>query len=163
MPIRGHALALAAGLLAGAAVGLPAGAEPARDAQAQANERLVRQAFDQWSRGNGTIFDLLHEQARWTIAGASPVSGVFHSRRELLDVSVAPISAKLAKPIVPLVRHIHADDDTVIVFWDGRATAKDGSAYDNSYAWRMQMRDGKIIDVLAFLDTWRLVELLKPQ
>jgi hypothetical protein len=37
----------------------------------------------------------------------------------------------------------------VIVLWDGRGIATDGQPYENTYAFFMQMRDGKVIDVTA--------------
>jgi uncharacterized protein len=41
----------------------------------------------------------------------------------------------------------------VIVLWDGRGTANDGQPYENSYAWSLKMRDGKVIDGTAFHDS----------
>ena len=51
------------------------------------------------------------------------------------------------------VRSIHADADTVIVVWDGRGVANDGKPYENSYAWIMRLRDGKVVDGTAFYDS----------
>jgi uncharacterized protein len=57
-------------------------------------------------------------------------------------------------PLRPVrIRSIHADGDTVIVLWDGHGTANDGQPYNNSYAWFMRMRDGKITDGTAFYDS----------
>ncbi|SAI74792.1 Ketosteroid isomerase-related protein [Bordetella ansorpii] len=160
MAIRTFPLALASGLLLSMALTVTAHAESARGGPAQANEKLVRQAFERWRLGQGSVFDLLHDDVRWTVAGNSPVSGVYRSKKDLMNTAVAPITARLSTPIVPQVQQVHAQGDAVIVVWQGRATAKDGSAYDNSYAWHMRMQDGKIVDVLAFLDTWRLAQLL---
>jgi ketosteroid isomerase-like protein len=54
---------------------------------------------------------------------------------------------------------VYADGDTVIVLWDGRGTANDGKHYENSYAWFMKMRDGKVIDGTAFYDSISFNEL----
>ena len=51
------------------------------------------------------------------------------------------------------IRSVYADGDTVIVCWDGRGIANDGQPYENSYAWFMTMRDGKVIDGTAFYDS----------
>jgi uncharacterized protein len=45
---------------------------------------------------------------------------------------------------------VNADGDTVIVLWDGRGIANDGKPYENSCAWFMKMRDGKVVDGAAF-------------
>jgi alcohol dehydrogenase, propanol-preferring len=37
------------------------------------------------------------------------------------------------------------DGDTVIIFFDANGTARDGIPYGNTYAWFLDMRDGKVI------------------
>lgn len=68
-----------------------------------ANTDLVRQAFANWQQGKGTVFDLLAPNAKWTVAGTSPVSGVYNNKAELAHV-VRSITARLATPIVPTVQ-----------------------------------------------------------
>jgi ketosteroid isomerase-like protein len=48
---------------------------------------------------------------------------------------------------------VYADGDMVIVLWDGAAMARDGKAYENTYSWYLQMREGKIIGATAFFDS----------
>jgi len=70
-----------------------------------------------------------------------------------LDEVIDPLNKRLSKLIVPTVRSIFEDGNTVIAIWDGAATAADGQPYNVSYAWFMEMKAGKIIKVTAFLDT----------
>ena len=118
-------------------------------------------AFAPWRDGRGSVFDLLHEDVEWTVAGTSPVSGVYRSRAQFLEQAVAPIGARLATPIVPTVEQVLAQDNMVVVVWSGQATTRDGGTYRNRYAWHMQLREGRIVRVVAFLDTWALAELLR--
>jgi ketosteroid isomerase-like protein len=124
------------------------------------NTRLVREAFDAWAAGTGSVFDLLHEDLVWTVAGTSPVSGTYTSRADFLARAVQPINARLATPITPQVQHVVAEGDAVVVVWDGTATAHDGRPYRNSYAWHMVLDGGRILRVVAFLDTWALQALM---
>jgi ketosteroid isomerase-like protein len=123
------------------------------------NKRAIRAAFDAWRDGTGGIFDLLAEDATWTVAGNSPVSKTFGSRQEFMDVVVKPFNARLSSPLKPTVRGIYADEDMVIALWDGAGVARDGKPYKNSYAWFMRMRDGKILNVVAFLDTIEFTDI----
>ena len=41
----------------------------------------------------------------------------------------------------------------IIVLWDGAVTARDGKAYENTYMWYLEMRDGKIVNKVAFYDS----------
>jgi ketosteroid isomerase-like protein len=53
----------------------------------------------------------------------------------------------------PTVRGIYADGDMVIALFDAEGTARDGRSYKNTYTWYLQMRDGQIVNVVAFFDT----------
>lgn len=126
----------------------------------QTNATLVREAFTNWQQGKGTVFDLLAPNARWTVAGTSPVSGVYTSKAELTQV-VRSITARLATPIVPTVQSIVAEDDVVVVLWNGTATALDHKPYNNSYLWHMTFKNGQVVEVTAFLDTYVLDDLMR--
>lgn len=127
----------------------------------EANSNLVRQAFVNWQQGKGTVFDLLAPDAVWTVAGSSPVSGVYDSKTELIEQAVRPISARLATPISPTVQSIIAQDDIVVVLWNGTATALDRKPYNNTYLWHLTFKDGQIIQAMAFLDTYVLNDLMR--
>lgn len=158
--LLGFALALApATALAGTPSASPS---PAPDPSgAHANAALVRKAFDAWRDGQGSVFDLLHPQVEWTVAGYSPVSAVYRGREQFMAEAVVPINARLATPITPRVEHLLAEGDAVMVLWSGQARAQDGSTYRNRYAWHMQLRDGQVVRVVAFLDTWALDQLMR--
>lgn len=126
------------------------------------NRRAVQTAFDNWRRGGaGNPFDLLASDVKWTNAGTSTVSGTFHSRRDFMDQVVTPFNSRLQTPLVPIVRGLYADGDTVIVLWDGAAIARDGKAYENTYSWYLKMRDGKIVNVVAVYDSAAFDDLWK--
>ncbi len=111
--------------------------------------------------GPGGVFELLADDVVWSVAGDSPVSGTYRSRKAFLDDAVAPITARLAGPIVPTIERIVADGDHVVVLWQGSAQARDGSTYRNHYAWHLQLHEGRIVRATAFLDTWALTRLLE--
>lgn len=117
------------------------------------NKNTIQTAFEAWRNGTGSVFDLLAADATWTIVGYSPVSRTFNSKQEFMDVVITPFNRRLLKPLQPTVRAIYADGDTVIALFDAEATALDGKPYQNTYAWFMQMRGGKIVRVTAFFDT----------
>jgi ketosteroid isomerase-like protein len=92
----------------------------------------------------------------WRIEGHSAVSKEYNGKQDFIDGVLAPFGARFSasEPFRPTrIRSIYADEDTVIVLWDGRGIATDGKAYENTYAFFMQMRDGKVIDVTALFDS----------
>ena len=125
------------------------------------NKKLIQQAFDQWARGSGNFFDLLTDDVRWTITGSSPYAKTYVGKQQFIDQSVTPLSVRLAKPIVPTVRNLYADGNVVVAIWDGATTAKDGKPYRTTYSWVMTLSDGRITQVIAFLDLAAYMDVLK--
>jgi len=117
------------------------------------NKEAVGKAFESWRGGTGNVFDLLEPDATWTIVGNAPVSRTYGSKQEFLDVVLAPFNARMSQRLVPKVRELFADGDTVIALFDADGIARDGKPYHNTYTWYMRMRAGRIIDVVAVFDT----------
>lgn len=116
------------------------------------NKQIVQEAFDNWARGTGSFFDLLSEDMQWTITGSTPLSKTYHGKKQFMDEVITPLNERLAIKIHPTVREIYANEDDVVVLWDGKAVAKDSRPYNMSYAWFLKMKDGKVVSVVAFLD-----------
>jgi uncharacterized protein len=117
------------------------------------NKELVQAGFDKWRDGTGSVFEFLAPDAKWTIVGNCPVSRTYQNRQEFLDQVITPFNARLSSRLVPAVRGIYADGDMVVVFFDGKGTARDGKPYENTYSWYLQMTNGQIVNVVAFFDT----------
>jgi ketosteroid isomerase-like protein len=117
-----------------------------------ANREIIRKAFEDWAAGRGGVFDLLADDADWTIVGRSAAAGTY-GKAEFLDRVIRPFNARLSAPLVPRVRALCADGDTVIALFDGSAAARDGRPYENTYTWYLQLRDGAITSATAFFDS----------
>ena len=123
----------------------------------EANRETVRQAFEAWRDGTSPITDLFAPEMVWRIEGRSRASREYRDKQQFVDEVLAPFAARFAtssEPFRPVaIRSVHADGESVIVLWDGRGIANDGEPYENSYAWFMTMRDGKVVDGTAFYDS----------
>jgi uncharacterized protein len=125
--------------------------------ETDANRETIREAFEAWMDGTGAITDVFAPDMAWRIEGHSVASREYASRQQFVDEVLAPFAARFAsssEPFRPIgIRALHADHDTVIVLWDGRGIANDGQPYENSYAWFLKMREGKVVDGTAFYDS----------
>ena len=74
---------------------------------------------------------------------------------------IRPFNARMSVGLKPTIRRMYADGDTVIVFFDASGTAKDGVPYANTYAWFLQLQDGKITNASALFDSIAFNELWK--
>jgi uncharacterized protein len=117
------------------------------------NKALIQGAFDKWQSGTGGPFELLADNARWTIVGSSPVSKTYENKEQFLAEVIRPFNARMAEPLKPTLRGLHADGDTVVVHFDAASRCHDGLPYRNTYAWFMLVRAGRVVSVTAFFDT----------
>ncbi|WP_246776873.1 nuclear transport factor 2 family protein [Microvirga sp. VF16] len=117
------------------------------------NKALVQQAFEAWAAGTGSPYDLLAEDVKWTITGNSLASKTYGSREAFIGEVIRPFNARMSVGLKPTIRRMYVDGDTVIVFFDASGTAKDGVPYANTYAWFLELHDGKITNASAFFDS----------
>lgn len=146
-------------------IGLDEGVTPAPEqltAASNRNREIVRKAYEAWAAGGSTFFDdLISKDVRWTIRGSGPVARTYVGRDAFIQEASAPLTARLAGPIKPTIRHLLADGDVVIAVWDGEAVARDGKPYSNNFVWVFRMADGKAVEVEAFLDLERYNEVVR--
>lgn len=130
----------------------------------QANLTLVQNAFAKWNAGTGGPYDLLAPDIIWTIVGHSDASRIYSSRDAFMSEVIHPFNARMSEGLKPTIRQITADGDKVIIFFDASGVAKDGKAYNNTYAWFWALRDNQVVrahaffDSIAFNDLWRRVQ-----
>jgi uncharacterized protein len=130
----------------------------------QRNKAAVRDRFAAWASGTGSPFELLAEDATWTITGRSAASKTYVGREAFLRDVIRPFNARMQAPLKPVVHDIYADGDTVVIFFDASTVARDGKPYTNTYTWYFDMRDGKVVkatamfDSIEFNDLWSRVQ-----
>jgi ketosteroid isomerase-like protein len=145
------------------AMPLAASAQGASTAEQDRNRALVQRGFDAWRDGTGSPYELLADDVNWTITGNSLAAKSFPSREAFLSEVIRPFNARMRDRLIPTIHRLYTDGDTVIALFDAKGTARDGKPYSNSYAWFLQMKDGRIVKAHAFFDSiafdefWRRV------
>lgn len=158
-------IALAAIGLAMTAIPTSAGANQGETLMANAptkqerNKALVQDRFTAWANGTGNPFELLDDNATWTITGRSAASKTYPNKEAFLVEVIRPFNARMQAPLKPTVHGIYADGDTVVIFFDAKTVAKDGKPYVNTYTWYFDMRDGKVVKATAMFDSIEFNEL----
>jgi uncharacterized protein len=125
----------------------------AKDQIETRNKAAVQAGFDAWSAGTGSPYDLLADDASWTIVGHSAASKTYPSKEAFMSEVIRPFNARMKVGLKPTIRNMYADGDTVVVFFDASGTARDAKPYANTYAWFLDLRDGKIVNAFAFFDS----------
>jgi ketosteroid isomerase-like protein len=127
------------------------------------SERLVLQFFATLSAGDlEGVRLMLHEEATWKPQVRSvPGAGIHRGPTGIVDDFLAPIRG-LFRPGDPkiIVDTICSKGALVMVESHSGGCLADGRAYENLYAWAVEVRDGKIHALREYFDSHYVVELM---
>lgn len=120
--------------------------------EANTNRATIAKAMDAWAAGTGGPYDLLADDAVWTISGNSLASKTYPSKEAFMSEVIRPFNARMQTRLIPSVHALYAEGDTVVAHFHAQGTARDGKPYVNSYAWILTLKDGRIVRAFAFFD-----------
>jgi ketosteroid isomerase-like protein len=130
-------------------------------ATAAGNKTLVRDAFMPWEQGDSApFFALIDEDVRWTVIGTTVASGDFDSKQAVIDEAFGPLLERLDGPLTARFIEVAADGDRVFLRFESTGVSTSGVRYDQAYCWAMTMRDGRITEIVAYLDTDLLARVM---
>ena len=112
-----------------------------------------------------TILDSFAEDATWLYPGSLPISGLWEGRDAIINDFLGGMGAYLdpSSPVVIELIDAFADGEQVLAEWTSKATAANGSAYDNRCLGVFTVRDGRITSVREFTDTAHVAATLFAQ
>lgn len=118
------------------------------------DKRLVREAFRPWEQGDsGPFFDLVADDVHWTVIGSTPASGVYESKQALINTAFGPLLGRLNGPLMTRFVDLATDGDKVFLRFESSGVAKTGLRYEQVYCFAMVMREQRIVEIVAYLDT----------
>jgi uncharacterized protein len=119
------------------------------------NKQLLRHVYAEISKGNvQPLLDSLADDVEWTIIGSTALSGTSRGKQEVIDKLLKPIRARLADaPIVFQPERFIAEGEYVVMQAKGRATALSGKPYNNTYCIVCRIVDGKVKEMVDYIDT----------
>jgi ketosteroid isomerase-like protein len=120
-----------------------------------ANKQLLQDIYAQISRGNlQPLLDSMADDIEWTIIGSTALSGTSHGKQEVIDKLLKPLRARLADgPIMFQPERFIAEGEYVVMQARGRATARSGKPYNNTYCIVCRIVDGKLKEMIDYVDT----------
>ena len=120
-----------------------------------ANKQLLQHAYAEISKGNvQPLLDSLADDVEWTIIGSTALSGTSRGKQEVIDKLLKPIRARLADgPIMFQPERFIAEGEYVVMQAKGRATALSGKPYNNTYCIVCRIVDGKVKELVDYIDT----------
>lgn len=150
----GTAVRLVGTAIAGGAVALAAQSALAQGTdEAERNRALVMKGMQAWADGTGSPYDLLADDARWTITGNSLAAKTYPSKEAFMSEVIRPFNARMRDRLIPTVHRTYAEGDSVVIHFDAAGVARDGVPYRNTYAWILRLHDGRIVEAHAWFDS----------
>jgi|SRR5215470_2357427 len=118
------------------------------------NKQLLQHLFAEVAQGNARPFvDALADDFRWVIAGSSRWSRTFEGKQAVLNELFPLLRATLADRVRTRATRFIAEGDEVVVEARGENTTRTGMPYNNSYCLVYTVRDGKLKEVVEYMDT----------
>lgn len=136
----------------GLALAVAALTTKASASEADTNRATIARAMDAWAAGTGGPYDLLADDAVWTISGNSLASKTYPSKEAFMSEVIRPFNARMRTRLIPGVHALYAEGNTVVAHFDAQGIARDGKPYNNSYAWILTLKNGRIVRAFAFFD-----------
>jgi ketosteroid isomerase-like protein len=124
--------------------------------ETETNRKLVTAAFEAWRDDDQHVGGLFADRMTWRIENSSLAAGDYADKADFYARVLTPFGARFAgsaEPFRPVrLNAIVADGALVVVYFDARGVAKDGVAYENTYAWFLTLEDGLVVHGTAFFD-----------
>ena len=114
----------------------------------------IADVFAAWAQGDTKpFFALVDDDVTWTVIGTTPISGRYESKREFLQGAFGRLGPRLEGVPRAEIVNVLVDGDHVVLQWVGTTSSTTGKPYRQTYCWVMRMRDERIVEVTAYLDT----------
>lgn len=118
------------------------------------NRQVIERIFEGLGRGDASAFrDSLAEDVVWRVPGEGVWAGVYEGREAVMRDLLRPVFAQFADTYVNMAENIIIEGDRAVIECRGSVTTKKGEPYNNSYCWVCRLRDGKLVEIVEYMDT----------
>jgi len=118
------------------------------------SRETVQRWFDLIAKGDAQqAFALFTDDVVYKLKGTTPVSGVYRGLKQIVENFFTPWRKQIVGEIALTVDELIGDGERVVALARGSAKTIHGLPYDNDYAFVFRLRDGKIAEVIEYLDT----------
>jgi uncharacterized protein len=126
------------------------------------SERVALEFFKTLSTGDLELLrPLLHPEVTWIPQVKDiPGAGTYRGHKGVIDEFLAPVRGMFA-PGDPktTVSSIVSKGPLVMCESVGQGKLADGRAYENRYAWALEIRDGKVFAIREYMDSHYVAKL----
>ena len=127
------------------------------------NMQTMRGMFAALSAGDADGFlGPMADDVQWTIHGTTKYSGLYDGKADAAERLLGRLGGQLSGGLTVVVDEIVADGDWVVARGRGQSRTTDGQDYSNEYCWWYRIVDGRVVEIIEYLDTDLVTTVLGP-
>jgi uncharacterized protein len=125
-------------------------------------KRLLQTIFAGLATGDSRAFvDSMADDFCWTLTGTTNWSGTYRGKEAVMNELMRPLFANFETRYINTAQRFIAEGDWVVVECRGNVQTKRGKRYDNQYCWVCRVEDGKLKEVIEYMDTELVAAVLE--
>jgi len=118
------------------------------------NRQLVQDIFAELALGNSRpLVESMADDFCWTVTGSNRWSGMYKGKQAVLEGIMAQLRSRIEGRIKIIAHRFIAEGDIVVVEARGDNKTKAGKPYNNSYCFVIRLADGKLKEIIEYMDT----------
>jgi ketosteroid isomerase-like protein len=100
-------------------------------------------------------FNMIADDGTYTVIGTTKASATYHGRAEVLNTLV-PLLSDFSAPPALKFSNIVVENDRAVLLGTGEGVGPTGPYHQPYYAFSLRIANGKIMEIVEFLDTTML-------
>jgi len=125
-------------------------------------KQLLQTIFAGLARGDSRAFvDSLADDFCWTLTGTTKWSGTYRGKEAVMRDLMRPLFANFETRYTNTAQRFIAEGDWVVVECRGEVQTQRGQRYDNQYCWVCRVEEGKLKEVIEYMDTALVAAVLE--
>lgn len=125
------------------------------------NKAKMQFVMSELAKGNRLPFgELMADDFCWKMMGTTAWSGEYRGKEIVRNHLMKPLFEKFADAYTNTAHRFIAEGDFVVVECQGKVNTKSGKPYNNAYCCVCRFADGKLVELVEYLDTQLVVEVL---
>jgi uncharacterized protein len=130
--------------------------------QAESSTQVLQAVFAGLAQGDPKPFvESLADDFCWTLTGTTEWSGTYRGKQAVREQLMRPLFENFATQYTNTAQRFIAEGDWVVVECRGNVTTRRGEPYNNQYCWVCRVEDGKLKEVIEYMDTELVTKALK--
>ena len=125
-------------------------------------EQQVRELFSYLEAGQGDrFFDAVADDVDWLVMPTHPTAGHYKSKEEFLNHTIRRVSKLVHGSLQLKTTNVLISGDWAVVELKSKAIANNNVPFTNCYCWLVRWKDGKIVQVRAYQDSFTATQLIE--